>query len=87
MIEYAESSTEMTSPLLNTPWKVEPPGGNIVDPEKKKTSSIQLSLGAKKDDYMKNRWTEDNVVQRKIVNERTHSDHTRGNIIQKHSMI
>ena len=35
-IEFAKSSTEMTSTLLKTPWKVEPPGGNTVDPEKEK---------------------------------------------------
>ena len=34
LIESAKSSTEMTSTLLNTPWKVETPWGNIVDPEK-----------------------------------------------------
>jgi hypothetical protein len=31
---------------------------------------------------MKNRWTEDNMVQGKIINEWAHSDHTGGNIIQ-----
>jgi len=48
---------------------------------KGKTISIQISWGAKKDDSIKNQWTEDNMVQRKIINERAHSDHTRGNIV------
>jgi hypothetical protein len=33
-IEFAKSSTEMTSTLLNTPWKVETLWGNTVDLEK-----------------------------------------------------
>jgi hypothetical protein len=32
-----------------------------------------------------NQWTEDNVVQRQIINERVHSDHTGGNIIRRQS--
>ena len=32
-----------------------------------------------------NQWTEDNVIQRKIINKRAHSDHTRGNIVQRQS--
>ena len=33
-IESAKSSIEMTSTLLNTPWKVETPWCNTVDSEK-----------------------------------------------------
>jgi hypothetical protein len=44
-------------------------------------------LGAKKDDQMMNQCTEDNVVQGKIIKEQAHSDHTGGNIVQKHSRI
>ena len=46
-IEFAKSSTEMTSTLLNTPWKVEPPGGNTVDPGKEK-QAVFISAGGKR---------------------------------------
>jgi hypothetical protein len=55
--------------------------GQYNGPWKGKTISIQISWGAKKDDSIKNQWTEDNMVQRKIINERAHSDHTGGNIV------
>jgi len=32
-----------------------------------------------------NQWTEDNEVQRKIINERAYSDHTGDNIVQRQS--
>jgi len=52
---------EMTSTLLNTPWKIETPGGNTMDHgyENKQYSD---QLGAMKDDQMMNQCTEDNGV-------------------------
>jgi hypothetical protein len=36
-----------------------------------------------KDDQMMNQGTEDNGVQRKKINERAHSDHIGGNVVQR----
>jgi hypothetical protein len=44
-IESTKSLTEITSTLLNTPWKVEPLGGNTVDPEKEKQAIVRSAGG------------------------------------------
>jgi len=36
---------------------------------------------------MMNQWIKDNGVQREVINERAHSDHTGGNVVQRQSMI
>jgi hypothetical protein len=45
-IEFAKSSTKMTSTLLHTPWKVETPWGNTVDFEKE-NKQYEAQLGGK----------------------------------------
>ena len=81
-IESAKSLIEMTlksSTLLEklSSW------GQYSGPWEGKTSSIQISYEAMKDDWMMNQWTEDNGVQRKIINRRAHSDHAGGNVVPK----
>ena len=65
----------MTSILLDTS------GGNTMDLREGKQTVFKSAGG--RDDQMMNQWIEDNMVQRKIINEWAHSDHTGGNIVQR----
>jgi hypothetical protein len=58
-IESAKSLTEITLTLLNTPWKVEPPGGNTVDSEKEKQAVFRSARG-------KERWSNNESVNEHI---------------------
>jgi hypothetical protein len=60
--------------------KRRPPRGNTMDPEKENKQYLD-QLGARKDDQMMNQWTEDNVVQRKIISEWTYPDQLRAKTI------
>jgi hypothetical protein len=62
----------MTSTFLDIPWKVDYLGA-IQWTLRRKTNSIQISWGGR-DDQMMNQWSEDNMVQRKIISEWAHSD-------------
>jgi len=48
LIEFAKSLIEITLTLFNTPWKVEPPRGNTVDPEKEKQAVFRSAGGQRK---------------------------------------
>ena len=64
--------------------RIWPPGGNTVDPENEKQAIFRSAMRQWK--RLKDE-SEDNGVQRKIINERAHSEHTGGNVVQRQSMI